>query len=1554
MCPCFRVPVSATSNFLIHHFYLFMKKLTSLLMLALFLFTGLSMKAQTSQISGYMKPGNRVSVSDLNVGDCVFVYSMCIDEGNNYSRFIVNSSNNATLLEAVPATLSAATTQYDYVWKVAEKTIVTNGEGVSGTQIAFCRKMGTESSPKYWGIGSNTNNASIASAQRYVFTQWNGNAYNATVSKNTSVQVCDDNGNALNQSNISDADPVYLMAANNNGWKALSTAGGTYSGGGTTGTPVVLYSVATGNVVDGVSVTLSDAPADGQWALNTQWYKINISGNYWSVAKDYITAENYLRADKTTAPTDATGLWCVVGDINGGYKFYNMAMGPNYVLGTISANAEAPQTKMVPLTNTEGKNILYDFVRSNSNNGTDANGWCIKDHGSANMYFNKRGSYLAHWNSTEATTATNGSGSRINFVSVTASDALTYAQTYKTAVLTKLSALQNAPDLWSDGASAYTTLNAVTTEESKTALENAHKLAIATSTASTAFFESLKNKTVTLKSQATDSGENGRQGRMMNISSTAVTGVVDGSNTTLNEIITLVPTIDLYVSLYSSESAKYAKLDGTVTDALNASRFYIQSSSETVEVVENVVAFRESATNMFHLHDSSNGFVVKNYFKNDDSNFNDPASRWLVSSDISKSLLQTAINNATPFKTNLETLVNNLVAEKKISVKPTTLSVTLPTAITKAQNALNNASGTPATRTAAAAALNATLTKAKSAWLGEFGTAQQFRLKSRTITNYYLTANQAVAYTGEGVLRLFTAPAADAADYETVLANQTFTLVPGTGADAGKYILQSNGKQIKTGNVYNWNASMSDAGSPYTFEFTDLANALVRVKTAEGYVGPNANVTTTNVETVYNNANDANDQKNGHKTNSFVYLNHPTTNSNVAWELEFIAPDLGAVDSTSLKNIYHSPTFVSKYGSNIVNQNSPSVAAYNNVKEKAWKVLAGRTGSTVTQFDVNTAEAELKAAYEQVLNNFISEADPSQGYRLAYYHPDNYTDKELYLTFNSDYTEGEKVNALQLKQRSAASLQSVELVSAGSDNSFYIAEGFSDGQVGEGQLYYWNPAIVTNGVAYTFEQVTLDGIDGTDGIVVRLKNPRGYLGCDLGDSHAAVAENDYLFTNNSANNYWIVQPCVSPNLVISLYNKIYEAKAYEEYVGTGVGKYSTAAGMDADGLASLNSLYLDFINETGAYKGKEKTNVGVHSAIDFYNENIFPITINQPEVGKLYRIKGVDSEKYMTGVMVPDNAQTPTYRMNMVKNNGHQTVFQVYAGSDVNGSTAYKLLSFGSGYYVNGSYACNGTRSTANSIIFRQSDNNVKGQYTLYTSDNKWMYDNGKNADRGYVVDRNSTYVADYCNWIIEEVTELPVPINTTVGFGTLYSPVDLKGVCVDYAQDELLEFYYGTKQEEDGKKKLVLTKLEGDIPAETGFIVKYKGGVDEATGCVYMKIADSAPELPEGTNDLTGTLETVATPTNGTVYTLQNLNNTLGLYRYTGTTVKGGKAYYHPADGAAAPMGFVFDFEGQTTGVESIEVNADNQVIYDLSGRRVAKASKGLYIINGKKVLVK
>lgn len=54
---------------------------------------------------------------------------------------------------------------------------------------------------------------------------------------------------------------------------------------------------------------------------------------------------------------------------------------------------------------------------------------------------------------------------------------------------------------------------------------------------------------------------------------------------------------------------------------------------------------------------------------------------------------------------------------------------------------------------------------------------------------------------------------------------------------------------------------------------------------------------------------------------------------------------------------------------------------------------------------------------------------------------------------------------------------------------------------------------------------------------------------------------------------------------------------------------------------------------------------------------------------------------------------------------------------------------------------------------------------------------------------------------------------------------------------------------------------------------------------------------------------------------------------------------------GAMAVKGFAF--KGTTTGVESVESNNKApQVIYDLAGRRVSKAEKGIYIINGKKVI--
>ena len=263
-------------------------------------------------------------------------------------------------------------------------------------------------------------------------------------------------------------------------------------------------------------------------------------------------------------------------------------------------------------------------------------------------------------------------------------------------------------------------------------------------------------------------------------------------------------------------------------------------------------------------------------------------------------------DNATTFKTNLETLMNNLLDAGKINVKFGTLSVTLPPAITQAQNAFNNGAGTQDTRTAAAAALNATLTKAKGAWLGELGTTQQFRLKSHSITtsettgegepvtkNYYLTMAQPKdGGAGNAIL----------AAYNGTDVNQIFTLVPGTGANAGKYILVSKSKQLT--DLGAWNTDMTDAGTPYGFEDVDVANSLFRVRTTKGLLGPNDGVTGANLAT---------------DKNKFLYTNHSGTRDNLTWELEFIAPALGAVDKTSLQATYDSQKFLNKYSFNIVN-----------------------------------------------------------------------------------------------------------------------------------------------------------------------------------------------------------------------------------------------------------------------------------------------------------------------------------------------------------------------------------------------------------------------------------------------------------------------------------------------------------------------------------------------------------------------------------------------------------------------------------------------------------
>ena len=144
------------------------------------------------------------------------------------------------------------------------------------------------------------------------------------------------------------------------------------------------------------------------------------------------------------------------------------------------------------------------------------------------------------------------------------------------------------------------------------------------------------------------------------------------------------------------------------------------------------------------------------------------------------------------------------------------------------------------------------------------------------------------------------------------------------------------------------------------------------------------------------------------------------------------------------------------------------------------------------------------------------------------------------------------------------------------------------------------------------------------------------------------------------------------------------------------------------------------------------------------------------------------------------------------------------------------------------------------------------------------------------------------------------------------------------------------------------LTDVEGILPANTAVLVNAAQG--EYT---FTYTADAA----EATSMLGGTLYNKNVNHDGaTVYVLSMVDGVVGLYPATanedGTVYNNAnKAYLAIASTAKAIQ---FDFEG-TTGIEEVENTDAEAVIYDLTGRRVQQMNKsGIYIVNGKKQLVK
>ena len=148
--------------------------------------------------------------------------------------------------------------------------------------------------------------------------------------------------------------------------------------------------------IDGTTVYVS------YMAATTQFYTMRGGhGGYVSLAEGYTDGGNLLLSN-TNVPKDNKALWTFEKQNDGGYKIYNYSTGLSKVLGMTGSEDGARATMVAPGATTHSTtfdgNIKFD--------GTDGR---IKLKGSANNYWNKRGNYLALWNSSAATGNDTGS-----------------------------------------------------------------------------------------------------------------------------------------------------------------------------------------------------------------------------------------------------------------------------------------------------------------------------------------------------------------------------------------------------------------------------------------------------------------------------------------------------------------------------------------------------------------------------------------------------------------------------------------------------------------------------------------------------------------------------------------------------------------------------------------------------------------------------------------------------------------------------------------------------------------------------------------------------------------------------------------------------------------------------------------------------------------------------------------------------------------------------------------------------------------------------------------
>ncbi len=346
-------------------------------------------------------------------------------------------------------------------------------------------------------------------------------------------------------------------------------------------------------------------------------------------------------------------------------------------------------------------------------------------------------------------------------------------------------------------------------------------------------------------------------------------------------------------------------------------------------------------------------------------------------------------------------------------------------------------------------------------------------------------------------------------------------------------------------------------------------------------------------------------------------------------------------------------------------------------------------------------------------------------------------------------------------------------------------------------------------------------------------------------------------------------------------------------------------------------------------KGEAATSAEIASArFALLNARNAAVVLNKPANGKFIRIYSSAASQaampYLSSETSTVDANRAAYLVGKDGENEAKTIF-FYNGN--------KLLAYETGYYLENNDNFVGYKgiTAGTNIEFSEAANSAAGCYNVKFSGNRFLHTNVSGSN--YYTDAGGSAPNDGFNFQMEYVESLPLSVGAA-GYATLIAPVALEipaGV----------EVY--TAAFEDGKAKL--TSISDVIPANVGVVVKAAQGTYNFKITTTENVATSA---------LNGVPNTANVASESAAFILANGKHGVGFYKLSSAnrTIHGFRAFYTAPAEAQAVSAFLL--EDNVTGIEEIETSADKAPIYDLSGRRVAKAEKGVYIQNGRKIFVK